>query len=115
MFVQSLVYKWLVLVLSALHRCMDAALFTMLDVRFEQMLLPVQGQALVKQKGQRPAEDAVCTSHPVPRAGSSNAAPVTGISCSLIDELPTMALPMPDTMTGPAWDGFDQEFLDSLV
>lgn len=46
------------------------------------------------------------------RAGSYNAAPGTGISCALIDELPTMALPMTEMMTGPGWEGFDQEFSD---
>ncbi len=47
------------------------------------------------------------------RAGS--AAPGTGISCSLIEELPTMALPMTEMMTGPGWEGFDQEFSDYLM
>ncbi|KAL0031447.1 hypothetical protein WJX77_000984 [Trebouxia sp. C0004] len=35
------------------------------------------------------------------RAYSFCTAPVTGISCELIEELPTMALPIPDTMTLP--------------
>lgn len=33
------------------------------------------------------------------RANSFCTAPVTGISCALIEELPTMALPIPDIMT----------------
>lgn len=57
-----------------------------------------------KPADQKPAEEAFVT-----------AAPVTGISCSLIDELPTMALPMPEMMTGLAWEGFDQEFSDYLM
>lgn len=61
------------------------------------------------------AEEAVFTAPPMIKAGSYNAAPVTGISCSLIDELPTMALPMPEMMTGPACEGFDPEFSDYLV
>ncbi len=35
------------------------------------------------------------------RANSFCTAPVTGISCALIEELPTMALPIPDIMTLP--------------
>ena len=33
------------------------------------------------------------------RVNSFCTAPVTGISCALIEELPTMALPIPDIMT----------------
>lgn len=79
------------------------------------MVLHVQNQAPVKREDPRPAEEAVFACHPMARAGSYNAAPVTGISCSLIEELPTMALPIPEMMTGPAWEGFDQEFSDYLV
>ena len=32
-------------------------------------------------------------------ANNYSTAPVTGISCALIEELPTMALPISDTMT----------------
>ncbi len=53
------------------------------------------------------AEEAVFTARPLARAGSYNAAPVTGIRCSLIDELPTMALPMPEMMPGSALEGSD--------
>lgn len=78
--------------------------------------MSVQSQPLpVNREDLKPVDEAVFTSHSMAMVGSHNAAPVTGISSSLIDELPTMALPISEMMTGPAWQGFDQEFSDYLV
>ena len=51
---------------------------------------------------------------PVCGASTYSTAPVTGISCDLIDVLPTMALPMPKMMLGGLFDGYDQESCDFL-
>ena len=64
---------------------------------------------------QNSSAEAVHKIEPLVRAPSYNTAPITGISCSLIDELPTMALPMPEMMLGPAAEGFHQDCPDFLI
>ena len=57
----------------------------------------------------------VCKAGPMNRADNISAAPITGISCSLIDELPTMALPMADMLMDHMLEGLDQECPDFVL
>ncbi len=73
----------------------------------ESMMQTVQDQAiksLTGSAGQPAAGKHVAgqsQAEEMNRMSIYNAAPVTGISCALIEVLPTMALPMPDMMAAP--------------
>ncbi|KAL3161584.1 hypothetical protein ABBQ32_010445 [Trebouxia sp. C0010 RCD-2024] len=73
------------------------------------------GLAAQENVGQQPLAEVVGDVKLVHRAGSHNVAPITGISCSLIDELPTMAFPLHDMGSCPSLEPFDQDFPDYLI
>ena len=75
------------------------------------VLLQAQKAAPVVPKPEQRAADVTAPQFdPMHRTSSFPTAPVTGISRSLIDELPTMALPMPEMLS----ESFDQDFPDYL-
>ena len=65
----------------------------------------VQAKTQVSSKPPQPAADNQLAlkvdDYIMTKVNSFCTAPVTGISCALIEELPTMALPIPDIMTLP--------------
>lgn len=94
--------------IAMMHRCSDKALYISEYISSEYKFRLLQEQnANAVVAGTKPVE-------PMGGASSYSTAPVTGISCDLIDELPTMALPMPEMMLGGLFDGLDQESCDFL-
>lgn len=80
------------------------------------LLQEQSANAAMENSSSKPVEEAVCKGDTMLGAGSYNIVPVTGISCSLIDELPTMALPMPEMMLLPSLDiDIDLESFDVLM